>query len=477
MFQFDINTVDVIVIGAGISGLAAANKLNQRGLKILVLEARPRVGGRLLTEKSLFDVPVDLGGSWIHGVEGGNPIEKLTRNHNILTEFTDYDNSTVYGFDGLELSDDDQKKYDNIYIKLMKKLEKFQTKHVRQNLPDISVGEAIRQCLSNMNLSFVEKKNMEMRIMFEFEYEYASCIDKMSLHRFNDDEEFPGEDKVFSEGYNQITDILFNPIIEYTILNCIVEKIDYTFSNSLTNNNILNQLENKVAVTTSKGIFLSTKVLITVPLSILKSNRILFSPTLPQRKLDIMNKFHMGIANKIFVQFPTIFWDATYHTFSYLSNENDCHYSFFNMNKYHNGDGNLLMLYVGGPQAIMLEMKSNEVIINEVMIVLRKIFGCTIPDPTSSFVTRWGSDPFSQGSYSYAGLHVEPGDYDELGASVDDRLYFSGEAVSRHYIGTAAAAYMTGLAAAEDIAACYGKGDPTGGVGGGMDQVLPSRGT
>src|SRR3712207_2812119 len=64
-------TEHVIVVGAGIAGLAAARRLREEGYRVTVLEARNRIGGRILTDASL-GIPIDLGASWIHG-EDGNP--------------------------------------------------------------------------------------------------------------------------------------------------------------------------------------------------------------------------------------------------------------------------------------------------------------------------------------------------------------------------------------------------------------------
>lgn len=63
----------VVVIGAGAAGLAAAEELHAASYDVVVLEARDRIGGRLHTDTSTFGVPLDLGASWIHGVDG-NPI-------------------------------------------------------------------------------------------------------------------------------------------------------------------------------------------------------------------------------------------------------------------------------------------------------------------------------------------------------------------------------------------------------------------
>ncbi len=70
-------SAEVVVIGAGMAGLAAAIELQGAGHRVRVLEARDRVGGRIHTS-SAWDVPVELGASWVHGL-AGNPIAALMR--------------------------------------------------------------------------------------------------------------------------------------------------------------------------------------------------------------------------------------------------------------------------------------------------------------------------------------------------------------------------------------------------------------
>ena len=65
----------VVVIGAGMAGLAAAANLKKRGFAVVVLEARDRIGGRMRTDRS-FGCAVDLGASWVHGING-NPLVEL----------------------------------------------------------------------------------------------------------------------------------------------------------------------------------------------------------------------------------------------------------------------------------------------------------------------------------------------------------------------------------------------------------------
>ncbi|WP_425071199.1 FAD-dependent oxidoreductase [Sagittula sp. S175] len=94
----------VAVIGAGVAGLAAAQMLTMEGLDVTVIEARDRIGGRILTDRSL-GLPLDLGASWLHGT-AGNPLtqradalglERVETGEQVL----------IRGGDGRLIADDD----------------------------------------------------------------------------------------------------------------------------------------------------------------------------------------------------------------------------------------------------------------------------------------------------------------------------------------------------------------------------------
>ncbi|CAB4901387.1 unannotated protein [freshwater metagenome] len=80
-----------IVIGAGMAGAAAAQKLAQAGVRVKVIEAQNRVGGRIRSENS-WGAPVELGAAWIHGTRD-NPIVPLAKKQNLPLIRTDYENS------------------------------------------------------------------------------------------------------------------------------------------------------------------------------------------------------------------------------------------------------------------------------------------------------------------------------------------------------------------------------------------------
>lgn len=56
--------VDVVVVGAGLSGLTAARQLRKKGLKVHILEARARTGGRMIRQTTRTGAVIDLGGQW-----------------------------------------------------------------------------------------------------------------------------------------------------------------------------------------------------------------------------------------------------------------------------------------------------------------------------------------------------------------------------------------------------------------------------
>src|SRR5215472_6362388 len=69
---------DIVVIGAGAAGIAAARRIQATGRKVIVVEAANQIGGRCLTDSTTFDVPFDRGARWMHNPDT-NPIIKLAR--------------------------------------------------------------------------------------------------------------------------------------------------------------------------------------------------------------------------------------------------------------------------------------------------------------------------------------------------------------------------------------------------------------
>ncbi len=89
----------VIVIGAGISGAAAAKTLTEKGFNVTVVEGRNRVGGRIYTDYKTLSAQTEVGAHWIHGTKG-NPISKLVKESQVEVKKTNYDNDELYDSNG-----------------------------------------------------------------------------------------------------------------------------------------------------------------------------------------------------------------------------------------------------------------------------------------------------------------------------------------------------------------------------------------
>ncbi len=105
---------EVIIIGAGMAGLACAVELIKNDYDVIVLEGRNRVGGRIWTDRTT-GVPLDIGASWIHGPDGKNPITPIAAQANAKTYCTKDNNLVVYDENGKEIPEEKMDKYYNQY--------------------------------------------------------------------------------------------------------------------------------------------------------------------------------------------------------------------------------------------------------------------------------------------------------------------------------------------------------------------------
>ncbi|WNC13648.1 FAD-dependent oxidoreductase [Brevibacillus brevis] len=315
-------SADVIVVGAGISGLAAADALRKNGYSVIVLEARDRIGGRIWTEYE-GGTPTELGASWLHGIHYGSPAPFLAQTY--------------------------------------------------------ALGKAD------------PAKGLD--------YTYRDWLSQLDIRQ-----------------------------------NQIVHGVSHD--------------DNGVRIATYSDVFNAKYAVITLPLGVLKSGSVAFSPELPLRKQEAIDRLDTGLMNKLYLHFPHVFWEQDADTIRLESPSGDAQ-EYVNLHKF-TGQPVLLASFTA-QAAAELEKWSDEQITEHAMAALVRQYGDSIPHPTASKSTRWASDPFARGSYSYHSAVTSGEDMRILGESVNNRLFFAGEATNPDNCASVHGAYLTGLREAQKI--------------------------
>lgn len=417
----------VLVVGAGIAGLAAAADLRSRGYAVTILEARDRIGGRIHTDQSL-GVAVDLGASWIHGVTG-NPIARLAADFGVATVPSSYESNALYDADGQPISDAVAAQADKRFAALVTRAHQ-----IADDLEtDISLAEGMRLAADGQILEAEQQRLLNWE-MAEVEVDYAASLEMISLRAYGTDSGFSGEDALFPDGYDQIA-------------RGLARGLDIRFGQRVHG---VTYDADRVHVATDGDVFTADRAIVTVPLGVLKEGTISFSPALPQAKQRAIARLAMGVLNKVALRFPRAFWPEGPEFISYVSATYGEFTEFLDMARY--TDAPILVALTGGDFARSFEVRTDADVAGQAVRVLRNIFGERVPEPTQIAVTRWIGDPYARGAYSHLPVGATPADYDRLADPVGDRLFFAGEATSRDFPATVHGAFLSGTRAVKRIA-------------------------
>ncbi|KAH9705914.1 polyamine oxidase 2 [Citrus sinensis] len=442
----------VIVIGAGMAGVAAARALHDASFKVVLLESRDRVGGRVHTDYS-FGFPVDLGASWLHGVCQENPLAPVISRLGLPLYRTSGDNSVLYDHD---LESCVQRKFvfrvlktvvvsliqanlcyalfdmdgNQVPQELVTKTDKVREEHDE----DMSIQRAI---------SIVFDRRPELRF---FEH-VSSSLPGISLQRklldllklvltcrleglAHKEELLPGGHGLMVRGY-------------LPVINTLAKGLDIRLGHRVTK---ITRHYIGVKVTVEGGkTFVADAVVVAVPLGVLKARTIKFEPRLPDWKEAAIDDLGVGIENKIIMHFDKVFWPNV----EFLGVVSDTSYGCSYFLNLHKATGHCVLVYMpAGQLARDIEKMSDEAAANFAFTQLKKI----LPDassPIQYLVSHWGTDANSLGSYSYDTVGKSHDLYERLRIPVDN-LFFAGEATSMSYPGSVHGAFSTGLMAAED---------------------------
>lgn len=409
----------VLVIGAGISGLAAAKKLKEKGFSVTVLEAQDRVGGRLRSNRSL-GIAFDEGASWIHGIDN-NPITDLAQKAGMSTFFTDDSDIIAYDQGGVLINGTTFSNTENAFYDILETLmthgnatKSFETVFFEQ-YPQYANDRLWRFFLSTY---------------FTFD---LGDLDKVSSLLYNEGEEFGGIETISTNGYDTIPQYLATGLD--IRLNQRVSKVDYSSA--------------KVQVSHNSELSEADFVIVSVPLGVLKKNAIQFQPALPGTKQTAIDKVGMGCANKFLLTWDTAFWDNKQYLV-YTPEIKDKFNYFVNVKKFH-PSVNALMTFAYADYGRQTETMTDAQVIAEIMAHLRDIYGNNIPDPTNLLRTKWSSNENAFGAYSFTAVGTEMRHFEDMAASINDKLFFAGEHTEVDYFSTAHGAYLSGLREAQKI--------------------------
>jgi monoamine oxidase len=416
-------TGNVLVVGGGIAGLAAAHRLADAGRSVTVFEARDRLGGRIQTSRS-WDLPVDLGASWLHGV-AGNPLVPLLETAGLARQPTDYYDSVFYGVDGAPLSGRTlDRTYD--YFRAVRTA----THRARDKGADHSLWSGIAREVDVTSLSAVERRHLAFVLTIELEHEFGADVTALSARYWDEGASLRGGDELVVDGYDGL-------------VGSLATDLDVRLGHEVS------RIERGpgVTVVTDRGSFDGDRAIVTLPLGVLQAGTVTFAPRLPRRKRLAIDRLGMGLLNKCVLRFPRQFWpDRTIIDRVPLRRG---HWAEF-LNLAHALGKPVLVGFNAGSAARSLEALDDDATAAAMVRALRRVFD-DVPEPTDALVTRWAADPHARGAYSFLPPGSAPRDRDRLAAPVGDRLFFAGEATSRAYPATVQGAYRSGRRAAEEI--------------------------
>ncbi|WP_119304418.1 flavin monoamine oxidase family protein [Dongia deserti] len=403
--------LDIVIIGAGAAGLAAARRLVDKGASFRLLEAKPHIGGRVVTDSATLGAPVDLGGHWLHSpalnpltplvdrylfhVKQGPEDFRVARNRAILSG-PEHDECFAY--------------VDDCFAKIA------------------AIGDGEHDCPASalfpvrgkwhdfFEANFIAKQGVTLA--------QSSALD---FARYV----WEGDDWPILDGFGAL-------IVRHA------QGIPVELETPATH--IAWGGRNGVAVETPRGTIEARAVIIAVSTGVLANEVIRFSPSLPDRKQQAIADLPLGSCNKVALGFTrNPFGDVD--SMMLMPDLGATESVEFVVRE---GGHNIVTAMLNGPFAKELAAQGARPTADYALTQLAAIFGNDVKACVTDRIVfaDWDHDPWIRGCYAAA----KPGRYAaraELGLPIEHRLFFAGEAVHHCYMGDVHGAHLTGEAAAE----------------------------
>ncbi|ODV83743.1 hypothetical protein CANARDRAFT_9307 [[Candida] arabinofermentans NRRL YB-2248] len=455
----------VLIVGGGIAGLNAALNLHRYGVDFVLLEARDRLGGRILTNKSGLK-PYDLGASWAHDTLSNPLFDEMVESEKYDLY---YDDHKIYYFgEVLSPEDFDEMKIEQVTNEMTKYIELQHFENLDQK--DCTLHEIVYDYLYKQRKLLSEKQiDYAPQFMRNLELWHGISWDEISSKFCMVDN--VGRNCLIRGGYSDVIDEMVKQLPREKLkLNQVIKSIDRT---------------KDVNIETIDGhIYRSKYAIITVPQSILQLNPtetggITWTPKLPSQITNALEHMSFGKLGKIIFEFSEAFWShlntdrfvavptpkgmAKVHSClaqnikpTVQSSSNglpepwDFPLLILNMHKI-NKVPSLLCFTQGELTEYLEENPDKAWDFMKPMISKLSMCDAHVPDPVNVISTKWSQDPFSRGSYAACKPGDDPTDLVialERGLS---NVRFAGEHTILDGAGAVHGAWLSGAREADVI--------------------------
>lgn len=412
------DTAAVLVIGAGMAGLAAARALHDAGWPVRVIEARDRIGGRVRTERA-WGTTLELGASWIHGTTD-NPLVEIARQARAHLRKTDYHGWAKLVVDPVLQPLDYRERTWRQFVE-----------RARDQVDGGSLGAAVDAAADSEDLSDPDRARLAFYLTTEIENEYAANANQLSALTFDEGNYAGGDHDVITGGYDALPNVLAAglPIVLNTPVTAVVHR------------------GGAVRVRAGGRSFEGPAAIVTVPLGVLKAGGIAFDPPLPPGHTHAIEALGFGVLSKTYFRLDTRTWEDENAFHLYLGARPGPWSQWFTLS---NGAGPIVLAFNAGELGRAAESASPRELMASAMPVIRRLFGDDVT-PVEVRTSGWAADPYALGSYSFHPPGSGLDDRRRLQEPVDGRLYLAGEAVGVDNPATVSGAVASGRHAAVQL--------------------------